>query len=381
MKKGIIMQIDDSYLTLLTPDGEFLRAKKQDQKYSIGEEIHFTPGDLKPAKSFFIKAAALKPVWVTAAALMVFLGSYIPVYQSNKAYAYMSIDLNPSIELGVNKKMQVVKLTGYNQEGKKVISQLNDWKKKDVSEITKAILVEIKHEGFLKDNNHIIISTVRTEKVVKDVEKKLEDNINEIKTVATNQEIELTVMSGTEQELKKAHELGITTGKYQAENAPKGQLKKEQNAGKQDNKANGYSSKSTEKIPPGQLKKKMDNNGVTNNEGARKNPHEEKKNPVVENHDNRQGNSKIPPGQLKKNDQANPNPIQNPGQSQKQFNNKDKPNHNGNNQNGNNKNGNNQNGNNQNWNNQNGNNKNGHNQKDNNNNGNNKNKQNNGNRK
>lgn len=41
MKKGIIMEMDDSYLTLLTPDGEFCRAHKQDLPYTVGDEIHF----------------------------------------------------------------------------------------------------------------------------------------------------------------------------------------------------------------------------------------------------------------------------------------------------------------------------------------------------
>jgi hypothetical protein len=41
MKKGIVMEIDESCLTLLTPEGEFLHARRQNQPYAIGEEIHF----------------------------------------------------------------------------------------------------------------------------------------------------------------------------------------------------------------------------------------------------------------------------------------------------------------------------------------------------
>ena len=43
MKKGIVMEIDDAFLTLLTPEGEFLHARRQNQPYLIGEEIHFFP--------------------------------------------------------------------------------------------------------------------------------------------------------------------------------------------------------------------------------------------------------------------------------------------------------------------------------------------------
>lgn len=41
MRKGVILEINDLYLTLLTPEGEFLRARKLQQDYQVGEEIHF----------------------------------------------------------------------------------------------------------------------------------------------------------------------------------------------------------------------------------------------------------------------------------------------------------------------------------------------------
>ncbi len=125
MKKGIIMEMDDSYLTLLTPDGEFLRAHKQDIPYSVGEEIHFFPIMEQQRNKLidtYIGFLKLKSVWMSMAVLLIFLGTVVPVYQSNRAYAYVSIDVNPSIELGLNKDMKVVELTGYNEEGKKIVA-------------------------------------------------------------------------------------------------------------------------------------------------------------------------------------------------------------------------------------------------------------------
>lgn len=217
MKKGIVMEIDESCLTLLTPEGEFLHARRQNQPYAIGEEIHFFPiemvktsNQLNPVKNIF----RFKPILGLMAAVVICLGTLFPMYQNNKAYAYMSIDVNPSIELGINKKMQVVEMTGFNEEGKKIISRMNDWEKKDVSELAKTILTEIKKEGFLKTEEHVIISTVRTKEPEVKVEKKLQENIEEIKATVNKQKIEVTVFKATEKELDKAHELGITTGKY-----------------------------------------------------------------------------------------------------------------------------------------------------------------------
>lgn len=217
MKKGIIMEIDDVFLTLLTPEGEFLRTKKQDQIYSLGEELHFFPiANIQTKKSFFSLKNILsaKTIGSVLAALILLFGSLIPMHQNNKAYAYMSIDANSSIELGVNKRMQVVELTGYNKEGQKVIAKLKNWKKKDVSKITKSILAEIQHASGIK-NAPVILSTVRVKEQDKQSEKELQKNIAEIKALASKEEMELTVLKATQADREKAHNLGISTGKYQ----------------------------------------------------------------------------------------------------------------------------------------------------------------------
>jgi hypothetical protein len=276
MKKGIIMEIDDAFLTLLTPEGEFCHARRQNQPYVIGEEIHFFPMEsLKPNKIKTVKnILKLNPAWALMAALFIFFGSFFPMYQNNKAYAYMSIDVNPSIELGINKKMQVVELTGYNKEGKQIISQLSKWKKKDVSKVAQTILAEMKEEGFFKSQESVIISTVRTKESEGKIEKKLQEDIEEIKASVNKEKIELTVLKATESEMKKAHKLGITTGKYQ-ENKIKEDLTKRAKTkageGKIDSKA--VLKNPADKIPPGQFKKQSENKAIQNKEIAEnKNP-------------------------------------------------------------------------------------------------------------
>ncbi|MDF2859534.1 MAG: YkrI [Neobacillus sp.] len=303
------MEMDDSYLTLLTPDGEFCRAHKQDIPYSVGEEIYFFPimvQQRNKPKGTFIDIFKLKSVWMSTAVLFVFLGSVVPVYQSNRAYAYVSIDVNPSIELGINKDMKVVELTGYNKEGKNIVSQISDWKKRDVSEVTKQILTELKSEGFVKDEP-IIISTVRTEKFAEKAEQKLEQNIKEIKQTVSNQQLEVNMVTTTEAELEKAHELGVTAGKYQEvkmEITEKKQNKaKNQNKNKYTDKSNDEqtNNKNTDKSKDEQSyneytdRSKEEQTNNRNNGNA--NANEKAKNQTIPKESN---TDKIPPGQLKK---------------------------------------------------------------------------------
>jgi hypothetical protein len=305
MKKGIVLEIDDGLLTLLTPEGEFLRTKRQDRSYTIGEEISFLPMKNAMQRKLFIHVLKMKPVWVAAAALIITLGSLFPMYQGNHAYAYMSIDVNPSIELGINKKMQVVELTGFNEEGRQIISHLEAWKKQDVSKITESIISEIEKEGYLKDNKQLIISTVQTEKTENQFNKQLEANMKEIKAAVSEQQVELTVVSGTEKDLEKAHELGLTTGKYQTKSFHKDNGKEKSNKNR---KSKGDSpQEDITAAPPGQLKKQDNQSLNLDSSTVETAPQAGNGNANQTGRENNSGNP-IPPGQLKKIDGQNAKP-------------------------------------------------------------------------
>ncbi|WP_342041666.1 anti-sigma factor domain-containing protein [Bacillus sp. OTU2372] len=304
MKKGIIMEIDDAFLTLLTPEGEFLRTKKQDQIYTIGEEIHFFPSaNVQTKNSLLLFLLLLKniltsrSVLAVMAALIILFGSFFPLYQNNKAYAYMSIDANSSIEIGVNKKMQVVKLTGINKAGKEVISELKNWKKKDVSKITQSILAKMKQAGLLENKQPVIISTVQAEEQDEQSEKDLQKNLEELKALAGKQKLDLTVLKATQEDRKQAQNRGISTGKYQYQK--KGKEKK-----KNTNQKNvAAPSRQLTIISPGQQKKLVDNQIDKKNTNAQIMP----------------GDKKIPPSQLKKDEnQIIPNHGDNKQQEPKQ---------------------------------------------------------------
>ncbi|WP_051591071.1 anti-sigma factor domain-containing protein [Bacillus sp. UNC438CL73TsuS30] len=359
MKKGIVMEIDDAFLLLLTPEGEFLRARKRNQPYEIGEEIHFFPienNDLRASQSrrSVKNLFKMKPVWAGLMVLLLVLASFIPAYQDNKAYAYMSIDVNPSIELGVNKKMQVVELTGFNEAGKEIIANIPNWQKKDVSDLTQNLLSEMKKRGYLNEREQVIISTVRTEQEEKPVEDKLKENIEEIKESVNKQDLEATVLSGSEKERKEAHQLGLTTGKYKENKIQSlqsaDQMETKWINGKSKNQKAVPAPMAQPALPPGQQKKlggdKNKSNNVTVKKGKQMNQppsnrpqgkmknKSEKKSKKQEKKDHSSKDSK--PGhknnsnQKKNSSHKNQNNKENISNHKKQLSNKNKFNHKGN---------------------------------------------------
>ncbi|MBA4538012.1 anti-sigma factor domain-containing protein [Bacillus aquiflavi] len=215
MKKGIIIEMDERFLTLLTPDGEFLRARKLNQDYEIGQEIEFVPIRTKKRqkKSFFtLSSLQMKAALVASIALIAAI--LLPFYNGNKVYAYMTIDINPSIEIGVNKNMDVIKLAAYNDEGKSIINELTDWKRKDISTVMKLILNKSKERDYINDRDQVLIATVYEGKQKNKFEEKLDSCIKEIKIVLKKEDLLLKVIEGTTEDRIKAKEKGLSTGRY-----------------------------------------------------------------------------------------------------------------------------------------------------------------------
>jgi hypothetical protein len=310
MRKGIVMEIDDPYLTLLTPDGEFLRARKTDRLYSVGEEIDFFPvtstivsKKLKSIRTFFTLRSAL----MSAAVLMICLGSIIPVYQSNKAYAYMSIDASTSIEMGLNKKMEVVEIKGFDKEADAIISQLDGWKKKDVSELTAIIVAELKDEGQISQSEPVVISTVITKHLKDKAETKLQKNVIEIQQSVDQQLVEVKVYTTTEEEIEEARNSGVPVGIYQRsknKSAKSKQTKEEKNHNIAPIES---SAKST--LPPGQQKKQKNDSKSTDNKQSEilnEKSNNQNNNPIVNKQEN--GKQASPELNIDRNNKGNEKP-------------------------------------------------------------------------
>jgi hypothetical protein len=268
MRKGVILEINDLYLTLLTPEGEFLRARKLQHDYQVGEEIHFFPETLTVKKKrlnlSFLNSFKARTI-ALAAALMLAMTALLPAYQNGQVYAYMSIDVNPSIELAVNDDLKVLRMTGYNPEGEEIIGQIKDWKRKDAAVVAELILEEIEDEGFLKEKNDVVIATVHNKKANELVDRKLEKKISEIKKSTEIEDLNLKVMEATIEDREKAKKQGVTTGVYKEKQKDKPKpaakpVEKDKQSNPEPVKKDPAPSvvpQPEKKEPPGQVKKKV----------------------------------------------------------------------------------------------------------------------------
>jgi Anti-sigma factor N-terminus len=162
LKKGIVMDINREYIVVLTPDGEFAKAKREKATYELGEEVPVKLYSSRKQQNQQRQHSKWRRMAFTslviAAALLLF---FIPFGQNKQeVFAYVSIDINPSIEIGVNPSYEVISLTGYNEEGKEIIAKLKKkWKYESFKKVANRILEKSKEEGYLHKDKEILVTT------------------------------------------------------------------------------------------------------------------------------------------------------------------------------------------------------------------------------
>src|SRR5690554_2941586 len=143
----------------MTKQGEFYRTKRLDSL--IGEECYFEP--LSTNDNLFIKIIRSFQDYLSVkvlATVALILLLIIPTYAwmgSNEVYAYVNIDINPSIELSLNDSFEVIGIEGLNEDGQLLLSNLSDWKKKSLQNVSSKILLISQDMGYLQKNHNLLL--------------------------------------------------------------------------------------------------------------------------------------------------------------------------------------------------------------------------------
>jgi hypothetical protein len=108
------MEVKKNTCIVLTPQGEFREIAPAPKGIRPGEEIAFEQA--RPV------AASWRKIALAAACLLLFVWTGFLFYGNTQAVAYVGLDINPSLELGVNRQMVVCQARGLNGEGEDLLA-------------------------------------------------------------------------------------------------------------------------------------------------------------------------------------------------------------------------------------------------------------------
>ena len=151
--RGIVAKIKGKSCIVITPDGEFKKVPLPGSGLTeIGQEITFRKKRGVPYLRHFMVAASMLLVFI-------FVGRFY-LGQAPEASAYMTIDINPSIELAVASDGKVVSGSGLNSDGKIIMSKIKV-KGCALPEAVELIIEQAIADHFLSpEQDNVVLATI-----------------------------------------------------------------------------------------------------------------------------------------------------------------------------------------------------------------------------
>lgn len=213
------MEVSKRKAVILTKDGSFERVRlKKGEQPEVGQE-YICPPEISDAV-FQPKKTLLPSFSLSLVAIIVFVlvASGMP-FGPNKASAaaYVSIDINPSIEVAVDDEMNVIKVRALNEDAKSLLKGLGEYKDSSLVVFSDSLFKTLKHSGYFDTYEDLLItSTIDDDFVSDELRKRLNKSIERLKAskYIENTGIVLSLRETTEATRNLAEENGLSMGKY-----------------------------------------------------------------------------------------------------------------------------------------------------------------------
>lgn len=160
----------------------------------------------KASPKLRIYSKALAAVCACCLLLLVGLGGY-RFYMA--PVSTISVDVNPSIELEVNRFDKIVAVNSYNEDGKQLADSVN-LKNLSYSDALNVLMSSDIMCAYIEQGEYVSIM------VIGSTDEKSEEMLMQISSCKYASQRNVTFQCGNKDEVDTAHELGLSYGKYQA---------------------------------------------------------------------------------------------------------------------------------------------------------------------
>lgn len=204
---GTIVELAQDGAIVMVSDCSFVLLKKK-KGMSLGQQIEFAVWEKKENHQNIVRK-------VTTIASIVILGiilfqvalRFIKMPPVNKSYAVVDIDINPSLELLIDRNNLVIGINTINRDAD-ILLMDNDLRRMPVDEAIKAVFEFAHDRGFVYEDkeNLVLVSLALNPDADKkgDEEEKFENLLNQIKLRATGDEVIKPVVISVSQDTVKS---------------------------------------------------------------------------------------------------------------------------------------------------------------------------------
>lgn len=205
--RGIVMEVEKRHCIIMTQAGEFRRVPRPSSRVEVGEEI---------VVQLHTWSGWLRPLALVASLLLVVMGWSLYQWLLPTAVAYVSLDINPSLELGVDQNSRVVEAKGLNADGK-ILLRAAPVKGKDIYEAVAELVEAAVQNNYLNpQQENLVFSAVEVEPEApptvveeKQVYQAIANSVAKLKVPVA---VQVTVAKPEAR--REAQKLGVSIGRY-----------------------------------------------------------------------------------------------------------------------------------------------------------------------
>ena len=204
---GTIVELAEDGAIVMVNDCSFVLVKKKKGMF-LGQQIEFAVWEIKESHQNLVrKVAATASIVILGIALFLVALHFIKMPPANKSYAVVDIDINPSLELLIDRNNLVIGIKTINRDAD-ILLMDNDLRGMPIDEAIEAVFEFAHDRGFVYEDkeNLVLVSLALNPDADKkgDEEEKFEHLLNQIKLRATGDEVIIPVVISVPQDTVKS---------------------------------------------------------------------------------------------------------------------------------------------------------------------------------
>ena len=216
--KGSILELNNKKAIVMTEKCDFISIKRTPDMF-VGQQLVFN--EAKPIKKTnrYIRYATLA---ASVFVLALFSVLYLQVFAPVKVFAYVDVDINPSIEFAVDPSSKVLSIKALNTDAQKLLKELR-LEEMPVKTAISQVIEYSKEMGYLseeKSNKVLVSASLGSEgsEATADNDKALSSLLTDIQSLKVeigSTSIQPDILKLTPERRKAAVENNISMGRYE----------------------------------------------------------------------------------------------------------------------------------------------------------------------
>lgn len=150
------MEQHRGFTIVMTDDGLFEKAYPIENA-SIGFEVEYEPMIKKQWLALVKEKLFTMRIGALACVFLIALFSLFMLANNNSTYAYVDIDINPSIELEINEDLEVSGILPLNEDATLLLEKLGNVKGKDIEVVVDRIITLSEKTGLVNADKNVLI--------------------------------------------------------------------------------------------------------------------------------------------------------------------------------------------------------------------------------